>query len=414
MKVYEKKVFDYIRKIAKEKDPNKDTGFWVFTPDLLLDAIDHFHKAMGPIGLFYAVKCNPYPYIVQCLIDNHNKENDGFDCASINEIKEVLKLGGNPANIAYSQIAKTTSEVIEAYKLGVRITLVDCVEEVEKLSKIKDEVKDLQLLIRYQSNDPTAEYTLGGKFGAEEDEIDEILNLIYKYKLNFAGTHFHIGSNAHNAAAFENGIRIAKETFDKGIKLGYNPHIIDIGGGFSHKVSIDEFGQIIQNAVKKYGLEKAKIFAEPGRFIAANAMHYVSNVIARHKKEKDNLIYYSLDDGIHGNLAFCKLFHVLVECTPLNPRGAKKYRSIMGGQTCDSHDIICDFELEQLEIGDWVVFYCSGAYTMSIATNFNGFEIRTKPIYQMPTDKNETIKIPEELEKKGIPALWGLPNMWTL
>ena len=64
MKVYEKKVFDYIRKIAKEKDPTKDTGFWAFVPDLLLDAIDHFHKAMGQIGLYYAVKCNPYPYIV--------------------------------------------------------------------------------------------------------------------------------------------------------------------------------------------------------------------------------------------------------------------------------------------------------------------------------------------------------------
>jgi hypothetical protein len=44
---------------------------------------------------------------------------------------------------------------------------------------------------------------------------------------------------------------------------------------------------------------------------------------------------------------------------------------------------------------------------MSIATNFNGFEIRTKPIYQMPTDKNETIKIPEEIEKM-VPLPYGV------
>lgn len=40
----------------------------------------------------------------------------------------------------------------------------------------------------------------------------------------------------------------------------------------------------------------------------------------------------------------------------------------MGGQTYDSNDIVCDFELEELEIGDWVVFYCSGAYSMSLAS----------------------------------------------
>jgi hypothetical protein len=32
----------------------------------------------------------------------------------------------------------------------------------------------------------------------------------------------------------------------------------------------------------------------------------------------------------------------------------------------------------------------------------------------MPTKEGKIIKISEELEKKGIPALWGNPNAWTL
>ena len=51
---------------------------------------------------------------------------------------------------------------------------------------------------------------------------------------------------------------------------------------------------------------------------------------------------------------------------------------------------------------------------MSLASNFNGFETRTRPIYQMPTKDGKIIKIPEELNKKGIPSLWGSPNAWTL
>ncbi len=414
MQRYEESVFNFARQIAKEKDPSKEPGFWVFCPELLVEAIEHFHRTMGKIGLYYAVKCNPCPYIVKGVLEKGNKETDGFDCASINEIKEVLKLGGDPLKISFSQVAKTTSEIIQAYNLGVRLTLVDCIEEVEKIAKIKDKVKDLQLLLRYQSNDPSAEYSLGGRFGADEEEITNILDSIYEHKLNFAGTHFHIGTGAHNAAAFKNGIRIAKETFDKAKKLGYNPNIVDIGGGFSQEVLIDDFAKVILSTLKEYQLDEMKIIAEPGRFIATNAFSYVANVLYKHKKLNTNLIYYSLDDGIHGNLAFCALFNKTIECIPLNPRKTEKVHSIIGGQTCDSHDIVCDFNLEEMEIGDWVIFYCLGAYSMSIATNFNGFEARSRPIVQMPFGNNEIIKIPEELEIKGIPALWGIPKSWNL
>lgn len=100
-----------------------------------------------------------------------------------------------------------------------------------------------------------------------------------------------------------------------------------------------------------------KIIAEPGRFISSVAFTYVANVIAKHKKVKTDLIYYLLDDGIHGNMGYCHLFGRFIECIPLNPGNDKKYRSILGGQTCDSHHIICDFQLEELEIGDLEKFY---------------------------------------------------------
>ena len=56
MEKFKESVFDFARKVAKERDPNKDGGFTVFCPDLTLEAIEHFHNTMGPIGLYYAVK----------------------------------------------------------------------------------------------------------------------------------------------------------------------------------------------------------------------------------------------------------------------------------------------------------------------------------------------------------------------
>jgi diaminopimelate decarboxylase len=67
-----------------------------------------------------------------------------------------------------------------------------------------------------------------------------------------------------------------------------------------------------------------KIIAEPGSFIAVNSLSYIANTLYKPKKEKKKLVYYSLDDGIHGKLAFCALFNKTIECIPLNPRGISK------------------------------------------------------------------------------------------
>jgi len=39
MEVFKKPLFDFARKVAKEKDPNKEGGFWVFCTDLIIEAM---------------------------------------------------------------------------------------------------------------------------------------------------------------------------------------------------------------------------------------------------------------------------------------------------------------------------------------------------------------------------------------
>ena len=65
---------------------------------------------------------------------------------------------------------------------------------------------ELITVIRYQSFDPSKKPSLLGKLGCDEDEIEDILNCIYKHGLNFVGTHFYINAPGHSYAAFKNGI----------------------------------------------------------------------------------------------------------------------------------------------------------------------------------------------------------------
>ena len=407
---FKNKIFQFCKEIAGKRNHEDELGFWIFHPDLTLEAIKTFKAALPNINLYYAVKCNPNPLLVKFISENGG---DGFDCASLNEIKEVIKLGINPEKITYSQNAKTSYEILESYKLGVRLTLVDSNEEVDKLSKLKDQIPEMKIMIRIQSNDPTAEYSLGGRFGLEEDEIDSVLQNLSNKKLNMCGIHFHIGSGAHSPEAFRNGLRIAKETIDKAKILGYKPDIIDIGGGFSHEVSIENFGKVIIDAIHEYDLEEMKFIAEPGRYLACNSFSYVANIVHKHKKK--NLIYYTICEGVHGAISCAALFQKTYDCVPLNPKGGKVYHSIFGGQTCDSHDIVTEKDIEELNVGDWVVYYCLGAYSMSLSCNFNGFESRTRPVFQLPLEgTRKVVKLPLDIEKNGIPALWGLPNTWDL
>ena len=58
--------------------------------------------------------------------------------------------------------------------------------------------------------------------------------------------------------------------------------------------------------------------------------------------------------------------------------GRSQFASSVWGQTCDGLDcIVKDAELPELNVGDWLVFPDMGAYTVSAASTFNGFE---KPV----------------------------------
>lgn len=51
-------------------------------------------------------------------------------------------------------------------------------------------------------------------------------------KYDFLKTSFHIGSGCLEAGAFETAIEQSRRVFDIGFSVGFNMHILDIGGGF--------------------------------------------------------------------------------------------------------------------------------------------------------------------------------------
>lgn len=66
---------------------------------------------------------------------------------------------------------------------------------------------------------------------------------------------------------------------------------------------------------------------------------------------------------------------------------APMYPSVVWGSTCDSCDILSgDIELPELKHGDWLYFENTGAYTLSMCSEFNGYP--TAAVYSIITNND--------------------------
>ncbi len=66
--------------------------------------------------------------------------------------------------------------------------------------------------------------------------------------------------------------------------------------------------------------------------------------------------------------------------------GSPVHESRVWGETCAGRDKVCDTLLPELQVGDWLYFEDMGAYTISSATNFNGFP-KAIPYYYVKENK---------------------------
>ena len=106
------------------------------------------------------------------------------------------------------------------------------------------------------------------------------------YEIVFFAFSFHCGSGQMTSKAFVDAIQNARTVMNYGIKLGFNMHLLDIGGGFPGNTGTEDYFSEIAQAVNKALDEhfpddgNVRIIAEPGRYYVASAYTLATNVIA--------------------------------------------------------------------------------------------------------------------------------------
>jgi len=349
------------------------------SPQRLTQKVDLWKKHLPSVYPFYAVKCNPDPQILHHLYD----AGIGFDCASKRELISVHEMGRQtqPANrIVYANPCKSEHDIQAAKNMGSPITVVDSVEEVEKLRNYTGGA-----LVRIAVDDTTSTMPFSAKFGATREGVSAIGKAAMTNGLLLRGISFHVGSGCYDNKAHGKAIEAAYSAILNLAQQGHTQaNIIDIGGGYlDEDTDFSQKAEHIRDAMThvsaqqhiQYGDDNPiHWIAEPGRFFATNACDFFVQVIG--KKRGANGWNYTIDDSLYGQFSSILFDHASPLWTRIHTDGAPRPSSpgILFGRTCDSVDVIAKSDhMEELVVGDWLWFSNMGAYTRATASEFNGF-----------------------------------------
>jgi ornithine decarboxylase len=377
---------DLIKEIIEKYGP--PDAFYIVNIGDILRRVKLWKKLFPKIDPYYAVKSNCSPVICE-LLSNCGL---GFDVASIEEINIVKNAAKNTdtnnPDVIFAHPVKPINSIVYARTVDVNLLVIDSEHE---LYKIKLYHPHSQVLIRLKVDDKESECRFSEKFGVDEEDINDILDLAKKMDLNVVGTSFHVGSNCKNAKQYYSAIKTTHDVFTAAKEKGFNFNVIDIGGGFSGNSTeylLEEISKEVHNALTDlFDYENClglRVMSEPGRFFCTNSHTLVLNVLGKKVKvdksgEKCQTIY--LNDGLYGSFSAITYDYQKPTIIPYNNDDVIKYKTKIEGCSCDSRDIICSsVMLPELEISDLVYVEEFGAYTIASSSQFNGFSV-TKFFY---------------------------------
>jgi len=336
-----------------------------------------FARALPDTRIYYAVKANPAPEVLELLAGL----GSFFDCASMGEIDAVLATGAAPTRISFGNTIKKERDIARAFALGVRLFAVDCVAEVEKIAR---SAPGARVFCRILCDGAGAEWPLSRKFGCEPSMAIDVLEHAHRMGCEAYGVSFHVGSQQRNTGAWHGALASAagifRTLFDRGIEL----RMVNLGGGFPTRYlkdipEVPQYAAAIGEAVRRhFGNRIPETIIEPGRGMVGNAgMIKAEVVLIANKSDNDPIRWVYLDIGKFGGLAETMEEAIRYPlCTPHD--GDPVTPCILAGPTCDSADVLYEKEPYplpiSLEIGDEILIAGTGAYTTTYAAvGFNGF-----------------------------------------
>lgn len=341
-------------------------------------------------------------------------EGFGFDVVSAGEIYTVYKAGVNMSKVLFNGNNKSFDELTLALELGVGRISVDNFFELSLLNEIaKSHNKTVDILLRITPGIEchTHEYIqtghLDSKFGFDLTQIDEAVDLILNdyTNLKLHGLHAHIGSQIFETSIYGDEIEIlTKEIARLDEKFNLKLDEINIGGGLGVKYTESDcppstftIAEIVikrlYECIEKYKIDAPALFIEPGRSIISTA-GVTLYTLGSSKQVPKGKKYVAVDGGMADN-ARPSMYQAEYFAQIANKPDYELANTVtIAGRFCESGDILIkEIKLPEIEEGDILCVYNTGAYNYSMSSNYNRVQ---KPAMVLVNDGHDDIIIKRE------------------
>ncbi|HEY4846946.1 MAG TPA: type III PLP-dependent enzyme [Methylocella sp.] len=359
------------------RNRREDGPCLVLDLDVVRDNYASFAKALPDTRVFYAVKANPDPRVLELLA----RLGSCFDAASAVEVEQVLVAGAGADRISYGNTIKKEGDIKRAFELGVRLFAVDCEAEVEKIARVGPGAK---VFCRMLCDGTGAEWPLSRKFGCAPEMAPRVLEHAHRLGLIAFGLSFHVGSQQRDPRMWDGALKAAAAIFCDLAERGIVLQMVNLGGGFPAKYgknvpAVETYAQAILHSLRRhFGNHIPETIIEPGRGMVGNAGVIEAEVVLiSRKSDADKVKWVYLDIGKFNGLA--ETMDEMIRY-PIRTAfdGAATEPCVVAGPSCDSVDVLYEKDPYllpvSLEIGSKVLIEGTGAYTATYSSiGFNGF-----------------------------------------
>jgi len=336
----------------------------------------------------YSVKANSNLAVLKLLADL----GSGFDVISGGELFRAVTLGADPKKVVFAGPGKSPAEIRQALEAGV---LMLNLESAAELTTVAEVARDLgvraPVALRLNPDVDPATHTYittgkrGTKFGLDLQAAREVLPLVGRHRddVELVGVHMHIGSQITDVTPYVTALGRVLEFRRACQEAGFAVPYVDIGGGFGidyrrgEAKLATEFAGALVPMLRDAG---CRLVMEPGRFIVGNAGVLLVSVL--YVKQAGPVRYF-VTDGAMNDLLRPALYGAYHHVWPLlsdrDPRreqgGAPVPTDVVAdvvGPVCESADFFAKGRLlPPVEPGQVLVVFSTGAYGMSMSSNYN-------------------------------------------
>ncbi len=356
-----------------------DTPVYIYSARAIRDAYRAIDDAFAahPHRIHYALKANSTLAIVRLL----RSIGSAVDANSGGEIDVALRAGCTPADIVFTGVGKTRTEIERAIAIGVSAINAESAGELDRIASLAAaQGREARVALRVNpdidaESHPNISTGLRiNKFGVPLQDARSI----YRERrdrpgLRFVGVHVHIGSQITSVEPLRRAARaltgLALELGEDGIALEH----LDVGGGLGIDyerrpiIGPAEYASAVIAEVRRAGLP---LLLEPGRAVVGRAAALVSRVVDT-KRYPDGRQFAVLDAGM-GELIRPALYGSHHQIVPVHPRLSPDAAWDIVGPICESSDVFARGRmLPAIEVDDLMAILDVGAYGSVMASNYN-------------------------------------------